>query len=90
MIEDIYVSGAFEADPCKQRFLVMMVLLFFGIKRYSDIAKLTINDVCFLGAVMLCLHNGVGVGGSWIVDMCWSRAATRVYCRPIDGNIRFI
>ena len=42
------------------------------------------------GAVMLCLHNGVGVGGSWFVDMCWSHAATRVYCRPIDGNIRFI
>ena len=48
MIKDIYVSGAFEADPCKQRFLVMQVLLFFGIKRYSDVAMLTINDVSFL------------------------------------------
>ena len=24
------------------------------------------------------------------VDMCWGRVVTRVYCRPIDGNIRFI
>ena len=24
------------------------------------------------------------------VDMCLGRVATRVYCRPIDGNIRFI
>ena len=48
MIKDIYVSRAFEADSCKQRFLVMQVLLFFGIKRYSDVAMLTINDVSFL------------------------------------------
>ena len=24
------------------------------------------------------------------VDMGWGRVVTRVYCRPIDGNIRFI
>ena len=44
------------------------------------------------GAVVRCLHNVGGcrghVGG--YRGYVWVRAATRVYCRPIDGNIRFI
>lgn len=48
IIKDIYVSNASVADPCRRRFLVMQVLLFFGVKRYSDIAMLTVGDVSFL------------------------------------------
>ena len=44
------------------------------------------------GAVVHCLHNVGGcrghVGG--YRGYVWVRAATRVYCRQIDGNIRFI
>ena len=44
------------------------------------------------GAVVRSLHNVGGcrghVGG--YRGYVWVRAATRVYCRPIDGNIRFI
>ena len=47
MIEDIYVSPASEVDPCRRRFLVTQLFLFFGVKRFSDIATLKVKDVSF-------------------------------------------
>ena len=47
VIKDIYVSGVSRADPCRSRFLIMQLFLFFGVKRFNDIASLKVKDVVF-------------------------------------------
>ena len=39
--------GASEADPCRRRFLVMQLFLFFCVKRFIDIVGLKVKDVSF-------------------------------------------
>ena len=52
-IEGIYMSGASEADPCRRRFLVMQLFLFFCVKRFIDIVGLKVKDVSFKGDGLL-------------------------------------
>ena len=47
MVRDIYKVPASRVEPARRRFLVMQLLLFFGIKRFSDISLLRMKDISF-------------------------------------------
>ena len=47
MVRDVYKVPASRAEPARRRFLVMQLLLFFGVKRFSDIAGLKVKDISF-------------------------------------------
>ena len=48
MVKDIYVVPASRVEPARRRFLIMQLLLFFGMKRFSDIIGLRKKDVAFM------------------------------------------
>ena len=47
MLADLYKNPASEVEPARRRFLVQHLLLFFGMKRFSDIAELRVKDFMF-------------------------------------------
>ena len=41
----LFKRPALKVKPADQRFLVMMILMFFGMKRFDDIKKLRVCDI---------------------------------------------
>ena len=48
MVDALYREPAESVEPARRRFLVMQLLLFFGMRRFADIAKLKVKDLTFL------------------------------------------
>ena len=44
----LFKRPALKVKPADRRFLVMMILMFFGIKRFDDIKKLRVCDISVL------------------------------------------
>ena len=71
MIRDIYMKTGGKGDGIKKRFLALQCLLFFGLRRVSDVNKIRGRDVEFeedggLGQQLsgrLHLVSGGGYGG---------------------------
>ena len=47
MIKEIYIQGRSEVSWERKRFLVLYLMLFFGIRRFGDINKLKLKDLDF-------------------------------------------
>ena len=47
MIKVIYIEGRSEVSWERKRFLTLFLLLFFGIRRFSDVNKLKLKDISF-------------------------------------------
>ena len=47
MIRDIYMKTGGKGDGIKKRFLALQCLLFFGLRRVSDVNKIRGRDVEF-------------------------------------------
>ena len=47
MIKSIYIEGRHEVTWERKRFLTLFLLMFFGIKRFSDVNKLRLKDISF-------------------------------------------
>lgn len=59
MIKEIYLKQGRRAPAVRRRFLAMQCLLFFGVKRFSDINRIRVSDINFRedGGLEICMRR---------------------------------